>query len=499
MRKLFLTAALFLILALSLGTPSSILAQTEPPATPEQPEASPGTTRYLTIPAAAFQPAAEDYDYQIHGRYLKHYGQAGQNVAGTYFAPVQLPQGARITALKNFWMDPGPPGVIAAVLYRSLRWTDTVQIVAGVPPSNDTFAPSFGYSVTYPNFFSIDEPINNLVYNYYIDLSISGGGQVWACAFQIEYTEGAQTSYNSSITIPPAAFTPFSDGHDYYNNGWNLDSFWGPAFPPGRGWYFAPVNLPDGATITGLDFHWKRNMTTSKTANAVLYRTYLSDDNYEFMASASSTAGSGALIGSTYTNAISNPYALNLLFGYFLILDIQGGNPVEVNAREVVIQYSLPTPYLNILAIPAAAFQPYEDGYDYENHGRHINHKHGPGDSFTNGWYMAPVNLPDGAIIDQMDFHWFENSGVAGVVRLQRTELNVGNFQELATIFTSTGTNTGGVGYDTSVTGGPIDNSRYAYWLVVDIPASAGTNNLVLPIQMRLNYSLPIYLPLVWR
>lgn len=498
MQARWLTLIVCLLMAVSLGAPPSSLAQDAPPPTPDIPEAPSGGTRYLTIPAAAFQPAAEDYNYQVHGRYLKHYGQAGQNAAGTYFAPVQLPQGARITALKNFWMDPGPPGSTAAILYRTLRWTDTVQIVAGVPPSSDTFAPSFGYSVTYPNYFSIDEPINNLVYNYYIDISISGGGQVWACAFQIEYTEPFATPTSGVITIPPAAYTPFSNGHDYYNNGWYADTFGGPANLFGRGWYFAPVYLPDGATVTGLSFHWQRKQATNQTASAILYRTFLSNDNYDHLATATSTTGSGPYTGSTFNTSIANASVLNLFFTYWLVIDVPAGNPVEVEAREVFVQYSLPKPYNNVLAIPAAAFQPYENGYDFENHGRHIEHKHGPGNNTANGWYLAPVNLPDGAIINRMDFHWIEKSGVAGVARLQRTELNQGNYLELSTVFTSTGSGspTGGAGSDTSILGGAVDNSRYAYWIVVDIPASA-TGNLVEPSQVRLLYSMPIFLPLV--
>lgn len=488
-----------LLMAVSLGAPRSSLAQAAPPPTPEQLEAPSGGTRYLTIPAAAFEPAAEDYDYQIHGRYLKHYGKAGQNVAGTYFAPVQLPQGARITALKYFWMDAGDPGSTAAILYRSLRWTDTVQLVAGVPPSSNTFAPSFGYSVTYPNYFSIDEPINNLVYNYFIDLSISGGGQiVWACGFQIEYTEAASTANTGVFTIPPAAFTPFSDGHDYYNDGWKHNTFAGPSNLFGRGWYFAPVYLPDGATVTGLSFHWQRKINTNQTASAILYRTFLSNDNFEYMATATSTTGSGPSTGSTFTTAISNAQALNVLFTYWLVIDVPANNPPEVEARDVFVQYSLPAFYNNVLSIPAAAFQPYENGYDFENHGRHIEHKHGPGNNNANGWYLAPVNLPDGAIINHMDFNWIEKSGLAGVARLQRSELNVGNYTELGTVFTSTGsgTPTGGAGSDSSILGGAVDNSRYAYWVVVDIPASA-TGNLVEPSQVRLFFSMPIFLPLV--
>lgn len=492
------TLIVCLLIAVSLGAPRSSLAQAAPPPTPEQLDAPTGGTRYLTIPAAAFQPAAEDQNYQIHGRYLIHFGQGGQNFPGTYFAPVTLPQGALITKVTYFWKDPGAPGDTSATLYRALRWTDNFQPVAGVPSSYDLFPPSFGSTSSTPQHFSINEPINNLAYIYYIHMSISGGGQTWSCAFQIEYTEPAATPTSGVVTIPPASYTPFSDGHDYYNNGWNVDAFGGPANLFGRAWYFAPVTLPDGATVTGLSFQWQRKINTNQTASAILYRTFLSNDDYIHMATATSTTGSGPFTGSTFNTAISNAQVLNLLFTYWLVIDMPANNPPEVEARDVFVQYSLPEPYNYVLAIPAAAFQPYENGYDFENHGRHIEHKHGPGNNTANGWYLAPVNLPDGAIINHMDFNWIEKSGVAGVARLQRTQLNVGNYTELGTIFTSTGssTPTGGAGSDSSILGGAVDNSRYAYWVVVDIPASA-TGSLVEPSQVRLFYSTPIFLPLI--
>ncbi len=146
----WLTLVVCLLMAVSLGAPRSSLAQAAPPPTPDIPELPSGGTRYLTIPAAAFQPAADDQNYQIHGRYLIHFGQGGQNHPGTYFAPVTLPQGALITKVTYFWKDPGAPGDTSASLYRSLRWTNNFELVAGVPSSYDLFPPSFGSTIQHP-------------------------------------------------------------------------------------------------------------------------------------------------------------------------------------------------------------------------------------------------------------------------------------------------------------------------------------------------------------
>ena len=50
-------------------------------------------------------------------------------------------------------------------------------------------------------------------------------------------------------------------------------------------------------------------------------------------------------------------------------------------------------------------------------------HIHGPGNNLNNGWYFAPVYLPQGVIINNLRFYYFENSSVTGVAILQRTEL----------------------------------------------------------------------------
>ena len=81
--------------------------------------------------------------------------------------------------------------------------------------------------------------------------------------------------------------------------------------------------------------------------------------------------------------------------------------------------------------------------------------------------------------------------------RLQRTTLGLGDYTELATAWTSTGSSSGGVSSDTTVGGGRVDNSRYAYWVVIDIPSNAFLTNVVRAYQVRLVYSMPVFLPVV--
>jgi hypothetical protein len=488
---------LSILLAITLSVPTASLNQATPLPNFKQPEDASSELHYLTIPAAAFHPLQEDYDYQNHGRYLIFNGWGG-SPTGAFYASVKLPQEAHITKLTYFWKD-SSAGSTYATLWRLLRTTDTSEIVVQTSSSQDTFY-GFGSTTEVSDNFFIDEPIYNQFYTYGLFIQLPEGGQIWGCAVQIEYTESSGTSDLGLIAIPPAAFTPFSDGHTYYNSGWYLDNFSGPVLLQGRGWYVAPVYLPEGATVTGLIFQWKRDSTTSQTETAILERSTLSNGNYEILASASSATGSGALISSTTSHSISGGLVSNDLFTYWVVLDMPNNTiPVQVEARDVDIQYTVPSSPGHVLSVPSAAFQPFEDGYTYQNAGRSLTHQYGPGGTSADGWYLAPINLPDGVLITRLDFFWYENTTVAGEAHLQRTMLNVGDYQNLADAYTTEGSDSGGVSFDTSVIGGPVDNKHYAYWVVLVVPSNAFLVNVVHPYSIRVRYNFLVYLPLVRR
>jgi len=118
------------------------------------------------------------------------------------------------------------------------------------------------------------------------------------------------------------------------------------------------------------------------------------------------------------------------------------------------------------LSISAAAFTAYQDGYDYVNTARHLVHNGGP-----QGWYLAPVYLPQGATVTRVTFHWYDNSTSNGLVRMQRTQFGLDDFLEMA-YAASSGSPGYGSSEDTSIAYDTIDNTQYAYWVVWDIPAT---------------------------
>jgi len=169
-----------------------------------------------------------------------------------------------------------------------------------------------------------------------------------------------------------------------------------------------------------------------------------------------------------------------------------------VTAHAIEIEYTNPG-IRYLLTVPAATFRPFEDGYDFVDHGRHLVHMHTPGNSTNPGIYLAPVNLPDGAVIHRMRYNFYINSTEAGVAKLQRTELSQGDVADLALAVTFPANAGIGSTFAPYVDSQPIDNSRYAYWLVWEQPSNALPGVNVQGQAVVIEYAMPIYLPFVLR
>ncbi len=465
-------------------------------AEPAQTTAISAGAKRLTIPAAAFVPGAQYYSYENHGRYLKYLEGPSAVDTGFFVAPILLPQGATLTKLTFHYKD-GGAGQAGLVLSRHTHDSEGSLLIAEVN-STDVWAPSYGSVST--TTFGYSPLIDNSQYSYYLHLSLPPGALVWGCAVEIEYIPPAVPTASSTLSVPPAAFSPFEDGYGYLNAGWNLIHNSGADAAADRGWYLAPVHLPDGATVTRLVFHWMRD-STAQIGTAILQRTLLGADTFESMAEASSAPGAGSLLSSTADTTVIGAVIDNSTYAYWIVVDLPAaGQPDSyVVAREVDILYELPSASSAIVSIPAAGFRSYEDGYDYENHARHLFHKHDPAGTFDSGWYLAPVDLPDGVTVNKMTFYWYRNGTYIGAARLQRTELGKGTYEDLAVAFAPMGAATNGSSSDTTVAGGPIDNSRYAYWILWDLPAAATATTGVHGQAVVLQYDFRVFMPVVLR
>ena len=117
------------------------------------------------------------------------------------------------------------------------------------------------------------------------------------------------------------------------------------------------------------------------------------------------------------------------------------------------------------ISIPAAAFRPQEDGYDFRNIGTQVINNDGDSDQ-----YNAQVQLPHGATVTKITFYYSDNSSSDASVSLRRTSITSGGSTTMASI-TSQGS---GLGHTetTAIDPDTIDNSSAAYYLSLLLPDS---------------------------
>jgi hypothetical protein len=122
------------------------------------------------------------------------------------------------------------------------------------------------------------------------------------------------------------------------------------------------------------------------------------------------------------------------------------------------------------LSIPAAAFTPYEDSYEYFKYGCCLAHLASPMGGTANGWYLAAVHLPQGAWVTRFTFYWTDDSTQTALAKLQRSRMGQGDYQEMAAAESISGG--WGSTDDDTIAYAAIDNSKYSYWVVLDLPVS---------------------------
>jgi len=140
----------------------------------------------------------------------------------------------------------------------------------------------------------------------------------------------AQTGY---VSIPAAAFTPRESGYNYSNYGSELVNN-----DNNSDYYYAPVYLPDGATVTRMIFYWED--TSSSDGSASLRRALLTTGGYNTMASVN-TSGSGG-DGSSETTDIDYATVDNTSYMYYVAWTLWDSN---IKGHAVVIEYTYTGPH----------------------------------------------------------------------------------------------------------------------------------------------------------
>ena len=131
---------------------------------------------------------------------------------------------------------------------------------------------------------------------------------VLGVAVALLYTLSASTG-GGQVSVPAAAFRPQFNGYDFANNGNNV--FNNPDFTQ---YWIAPVQLPDGATVTKFTFYWS-DRSSDRNARADLDRNDWEGQNPVNMATAFSSGASGW--GSTETTDITVP-VIDSGHGYYV-------------------------------------------------------------------------------------------------------------------------------------------------------------------------------------
>ena len=336
----------------------------------------------------------------------------------------------------------------------------TVTEMASLVSSNDS-----GFQLSTTNIVS-PVGVNNYVNAYWVELYMPGSATathgVWGCGVTIEYVPSTDDGHNV-LSLPGAAFDrPFQDGYNvgqvqvagrliHFENGTGS-----------HGVYLAQVSLPQGAVVDKLTMYYEDN---DATHNLSLFLTRTHNGVSTDMARADSVDG----LHATEVTGITNPTIDNFSYTYWAYVDLP---PTSLSLWGLSIEYTPhPTADDGWQNISDAAFTPFYDGYDYQNHGRWLFHQNSNGNGAAEGVYVAPVNLPQGATIDGIAFNFYDGSAALnGTGILARSKL--GSYEVLASVVSSGYGGYGAFAYPSVIANNIVDNSQYSYFVVWSLPVT---------------------------
>ena len=132
-----------------------------------------------------------------------------------------------------------------------------------------------------------------------------------------------QTGY---LSVPAAAFTPEDQLINFFNYG---------SYITGDGWFYAPVNIHNEATVTKLTFYWSDFSVSD--ARLILIRSFNGLEDQMAEASTSGSAGGGFSEDITISNALID----NTAYSYFLALDLADMHSIYY--YNAIIEYTYAT------------------------------------------------------------------------------------------------------------------------------------------------------------
>jgi hypothetical protein len=175
-RMLFVAVAVTALAAVSLGPAAQAVTDTEF-------RYSTARRGYFMIPAAALVPASSTSQYSRSGGF----GITTTAVAQVCFlAPVNVPNGAKLTALRTWYVRPANPDVFFAILYRvGVPGGLNLEIVAGEQSTQLPVRATYGVATTSINDGL--EIIDNQRYAYYLQTCIANDSEIYTTRVEYNY------------------------------------------------------------------------------------------------------------------------------------------------------------------------------------------------------------------------------------------------------------------------------------------------------------------------
>lgn len=151
------------------------------------------------------------------------------------------------------------------------------------------------------------------------------------------------------------------------------------------------------------------------------------------------------------------------------------------------------------ISIHPSAFQPKSSSSSYDFWGFGVGISELYNSASSKGYYLAPVDIPDHATINKMVVYFFDQviDDLHIRVALHQCDIGYGGCTEIGLVTTGVGPDYEGYGFteDLVITNQPVDLQTKSYVLYLEIPG--GQYTLLTLVNVRLDFSYPLYMPTV--
>jgi hypothetical protein len=136
------------------------------------------------------------------------------------------------------------------------------------------------------------------------------------------------------------------------------------------------------------------------------------------------------------------------------------------------------------ISVSPAAFQPWQDTYQFERTGRGMH-------STSGEHYYAPVYLPDATTVSTVTFYYRDDAATTGQVTLQLKRGPVGNTATDIMAEIDSADSGYGNDYDDSIDYAQINNDGYIYWLYAKFDGTLDDNRRIMAVVIEYTYNRP--------